>query len=177
MRRSATPFQRTRRPSDAGTGATQLTCCSSGDLAAHRMSDGCLGRHRIESWETNCGHGPGSHCMLGRRRYGTRVADSHKVVKASLRQPPTQWCGKVTRLCQRTGKGLSSWGAYGARGFHCPRIAGQNKGAHSSVPQDSRCAGSPARVASVVVRCCDGGRERPPGCATCIVRAIRGCSR
>ena len=84
------------------------------------MSDGCLGRHRMVSWDINCGHGQGSHCMLGRRRSGTRVADSHQVVKASLRQPelqtPTQWCGKVTRLCQRTGKGVvvlgRAWGTW-----------------------------------------------------------------
>ena len=66
------------------------------------------------SWDTNCGHGQGSHCMLGRRRSGTRVVDAHPVVKASLRQQesqtPTQWCGKAIRLCPQTSKGLLSWG-------------------------------------------------------------------
>ena len=27
------------------------------------------------------------------------------------RRPPTQWCGKVARLCQRTGEGWLSWGS------------------------------------------------------------------
>ena len=123
---------------------------------------------RIVSWDTSYGHRQGSHCMLGRHRSGIRVADAHPVVKASLQesQTPTKWCGKATRLCAQTSKGLLSWGRFWGMHTSSPDFCTPRQRSTQFCPQDSCCAKSPVRVGSVVLLCCHGGQLFPSSGAT-----------
>ena len=100
--------------------------------------------------------GQGFHCMLARRRSGTKVADAHPVVKTSLRQQesqtPTQWCLKGDQTLPTDQQGVV---VLGAPLGHAHFITRKCRPRQRSTQFCS--AGSPVRVASAVVLCCHAG--------------------
>ena len=70
------------------------------------------------------------------RHLCTTLSHSFSWWRAIIRREKTQiWHkGKVTRVCRRTAKESSSWGADGACTFHCPRIRPLERSSQFVVP-------------------------------------------